>query len=159
MSDKVQKQIDPTELYYEDFKVNATYHFTIPGVSTESIKDFASRYDPQRFHLDEKMAQQTHFGGLVASGFQTQLLCFKPFCDEVLQKSSAVGSPGIDRLQWKKPWFANQKLDVLVSLKEKRLSSKRTDRGYVTFTMIATASGSEVLVMDWVVIFLLRNGG
>ena len=64
-------------------------------VTPQKIKDFAKLYDPQQFHLNEVEAAKTHFGGLVASGFQTQLLCFAPFCQQVLVKSGSVARRGL----------------------------------------------------------------
>lgn len=77
--------------YFEDFEEGAVFEFEIPGLEVEEIKAFAERYDPQRFHLDENEAAATHFGRLVASGFQTQLLCFQPFCREVGMRIPFVG--------------------------------------------------------------------
>lgn len=132
--------------------------YSVPGLAVKEIVEFARRYDPQRFHLDEKEASNTHFGGLVASGFQTQLLCFRPFCEKVLQNTQAVGAPGIDSLRWLRPWYPGEPLDVTVTLASKRLSSKRNDRGYLGFEMKAEAHGLPTLAMNWVVIMLTREG-
>ncbi len=143
--------------YFEDFDSGFTFECSVPGLSEDEIIEFAERYDPQRFHLDANEAAKTHFGGLIASGFQTQLLCFRPFCDGVLQQAQAVGAPGIDSLKWLRPWYPGETLDVKVTLTHKRLSSKRSDRGYLGFTMLATANGAATLSMEWVVIMLTRD--
>ena len=147
-----------TKKCFEDFAQGFEFNYTIPGVSVEEIVQFAEQYDPQRFHLDEAEASNTHFGGLVASGFQTQLLCFKPFCEAVLQNSNAVGAPGIDNLKWLRPWYPNEPLEVVVTLVDKRPSSKRSDRGYLSFHMEAAANAVPTLSMDWMVIILTREG-
>ncbi len=147
----------PKPQYFEDFEAGATFEFTVPGLTPDEIKTFAAQYDPQRFHVDEKQASKTHFGGLVASGFQTQLLCFGPFCREVLLGSHAVGAPGLDELKWLRPWRPGEDLNVTVTLAEKRVSSKRNDRGYLGFKLKAESDGDPVLTMDWVVIILTRQ--
>lgn len=144
--------------YFEDFEEGATFDFQVPGVSEEEIKAFAERYDPQRFHLDEQEAAATHFGRLVASGFQTQLLCFQPFCREVLLDSWAVGSPGIDSLRWLRPWYPGEPLSIKVTVVETRLSASRHDRGYVSLKLEAAAEGVPTLLMEWRVIVLTRQG-
>jgi len=144
--------------YFEDFKEGFNFNFQVPGLTAEEIKEFAARYDPQRFHLDEKEASKTHFGGLVASGFQTQLLCFGPFCREILLDAWAVGAPGIDSLRWLRPWYPGERLNVTVTLINKRLSSKRNDRGYLSFRLEAKMDELSILTMDWVVIVLTREG-
>ena len=146
-----------TRQYFEDFEPGFVFKFSVPGLSANEIIAFAQLYDPQRFHLDEKEAAKTHFGGLIASGFQTQLLCFRPFCEGVLQQAQAVGAPGIDSLKWSHPWYPGETLDVEVTLNNKRLSSKRPDRGYLSFTMLAAANGAPTLTMQWVVIMLTRG--
>ncbi|MEM7196006.1 MAG: MaoC/PaaZ C-terminal domain-containing protein [Pseudomonadota bacterium] len=143
--------------YFEDFEDGFTHEYSVLGLTVDEIKEFAERYDPQRFHLDEEEASKTHFGGLVASGFQTQLLCFKPFCDQVLLDTAAVGAPGIDNLKWLRPWYPNQDLDVVVTMVGKRFSSKRTDRGYLTMKLVASADGESALTMDWSIIVLTRQ--
>ncbi len=147
-----------SKIWFEDFEEEFAFEYSVPGLTTREITEFASQYDPQRFHLDEREALKTHFGGLVASGFQTQLLCFRPFCENVLQKSQAVGAPGIDSLRWLRPWYPGESLDVTVTLVNKRLSSKRIDRGYLGFEMKAEADGDPTLAMEWVVIMLTREG-
>ena len=144
--------------YYEDFEDGFSFEFEVPGLSVTEITEFAALYDPQRFHLDAGEAAKTHFGGLIASGFQTQLLCFRPFCEAVLQNSQAIGAPGIDRIKWMRPWYPGETLDVKVTLTSKRLSSRRNDRGYLGFEMKAAANGELTLAMEWVVIILTRIG-
>lgn len=143
--------------YYEDFENDFSVDFTVPGLSTSDIIAFATDYDPQRFHVDENEAANTPFGGLIASGFQTVLLCFQPFCKAVLQNAKALGAPGIDTLKWKRPWYPGETLDVNVTLADKRLSSGRDDRGYLSFRMTASVNGVPTLVMEWAVIVLTRE--
>ena len=144
--------------HFEDFKEGFSLEFQVPGLTVKEIKEFSAMYDPQRFHMDENEATKTHFGGLVASGFQTQLLCFEPFCREVLLDSWSVGAPGIDNLKWLRPWYPGEALSVNVTLTNKRLSSKRNDRGYLSFKLEAKADGTPTLTMEWAVIILTRAG-
>ncbi|NQY86463.1 MAG: acyl dehydratase [Colwellia sp.] len=147
-----------SKMYFEDFLEGFRFDFSVPGLTVDEITNFAALYDPQRFHLDENEAAKTHFGGIVASGFQTQLLCFRPFCEEVLQNTQAVGAPGIDSLKWLRPWYPDEKIEAKVTLVSKRLSSNRHDRGYLGFEMRASIEGTPMLSMDWVVIMLTRAG-
>lgn len=143
---------------FEDFEEGFTLNFVVPGLSVNDITEFATLYDPQRFHMDEQEASKTHFGGLVASGFQTQVLCFRPFCDAVLLDSFCVGSPGIDNLKWLRPWYANEDIHVETTLVAKKSSSSRRDRGYLNFEMKADVNGEPLLIMEWMVIILTREG-
>ena len=142
--------------FFEDFPEDFSYNYKVAGLSKKEIIEFAKVYDPQRFHLSEEEASKTHFGKLVASGFQTQLKCFNPFCVEVLNHSGCVGSPGIN-IQWLAPWYPSTELDVTVKLIDKRASSKRNDRGYINFKMDARHNDTPIMRMDWTVIMLTQN--
>lgn len=147
-----------TKKCFEDFDDGFVFGFEVPGLTADEITAFAAAYDPQRFHLDPAEAARTHFGALVASGFQTQLLCFQPFCREVLVHSHAVGAPGIDNLRWPRPWFAGESLDGTVTLEKKTASTRRIDRGYLEFLLQAATGGEPVFAMRWTVIMLTRAG-
>lgn len=147
-----------TRKVFEDFEDGFVFEFAVPALGREDITEFARRFDPQRFHLDEGEAEKTHFGGLVASGFQTQLLCFQPFCREILANSHAVGAPGIDELKWLRPWYPGEALEGRVSLQRKRPSSRRRDRGYLEFLLEADVDEEPLFSMLWTVIMLTREG-
>lgn len=154
----MQLQSEARPQYFEEFEQGHTYRYQVPGLTPEAIKAFAALYDPQRFHLDEEEAANTHFGQLAASGFQTQLMCFEPFCRAVLLDTYTEGSPGLDNLKWLRPWFPGETLDVAVTLAGKRLSSKRNDRGYLSFVMTAETGGKPVMSIEWAVIVQTRQG-
>ena len=40
-------------------------------ITKKDIISFAEKWDYQPFHIDEKLARQSHYGGLIASGWQT----------------------------------------------------------------------------------------
>ena len=143
--------------FFEDFEDDFRYEYEVVGLAPESIIEFASNYDPQRFHLDKDAAARTHFGGLVASGFQTQLSCFKPFCESILVNANAIGAPGIDSLKWLRPWYPQENLQVSVDLTGKRQSSRRIDRGYLNFKLLACVEDLPVISMEWMVIMLTRS--
>ena len=152
----MSKQHDSIK-YFEDFEEGFSFDYQVPGLTADEIKTFAQEHDPQLFHLDEAVAANTHFGQLAASGFQTQLKCYRPFCDAILLGSSSVGAPGIE-IKWMRPWFPGQALDVNSVITRKSISSKSNQRGYVTFEVVAKANGVPILSMEWAVIMLTREG-
>ena len=82
--------------YWEDFKVGDRMAIGEIEVSAKMIKEFAIKYDPQPFHIDEEKAKDTVFGGLIASGWHTCSLVMKIMCDSYLLESSSLGSPGVE---------------------------------------------------------------
>jgi acyl dehydratase len=45
-------------MYFEDFSVGMTFQTDETLISKNEIIDFASKYDPQSFHLDEEEAKK-----------------------------------------------------------------------------------------------------
>jgi acyl dehydratase len=52
------------ERYFEDYVAGHVYEFRMIEVSAMEIIEFASKYDPQYFHIDAEKAKQA---GLAAS--------------------------------------------------------------------------------------------
>ena len=96
--------------------------FVSAGITlTESeIIDFAWRYDPQRFHLDVNAAADSPYGGLIASGFQSMVLCFRLFIQSGVLAASSLGSPGIDELRWLAPVRPGDTLHTVVEATSSR---------------------------------------
>ena len=57
-----------TREHFEDVTVGETHEFGSRDVTHEEIVGFADRYDPQPFHTDRAAAEDSMFGGLIASG-------------------------------------------------------------------------------------------
>ena len=117
--------------WFEEFEVGQ--RFVSQGVTfTEaSIIDFASRYDPQRFHIDKEAAARTPFGGLVASGFQTLGLSFRMFFELGVIRESGIGAPGIEELRWTAPVRPGDTVYVEAEVIEVKPSRSKADRGTV----------------------------
>ncbi len=118
-------------IYWEDFPVGDVREFGATTVTREMIVEFASRYDPQPFHVDEEAARQSLFGGLCASGWHTSALAMRMMCDEYLLKAASLGSPGIDNLRWLKPVFAGDTLSVRLTVLAARPMASKPHVGLV----------------------------
>lgn len=87
--------------------------------TAEAIKAFASKYDPQPFHMDEEKARKTVLGGLCASGWHTASTWMKynlkQLEEAAQEKWEEQGprpvfgpSPGFENLKWLKPVYAGE---------------------------------------------------
>ena len=132
--------------WFEDFEVGQ--RFVSQGVTfTEaSIIDFASRYDPQRFHVDKEAAAQTHFGGIIASGFQTLALSFRKFFELGVIRESGIGAPGIEDLRWTAPVRPGDTLYTEAEVIELRPSRSKPDRGFVRLRYVARNQHGEAVM-------------
>ena len=72
-------------------------------VKQKEMIDFATRYDPQWFHVDVARASEGRWRGLIASGWHTCAIAMELMVQNVLSGSEAFGSPGIDTIKWQHP--------------------------------------------------------
>lgn len=89
--------------YAEDFPINSEHDLGSHQITAEEIVDFASKYDPQPYHLSEEAGADSFFQGLAASGWNTASIWMKLYVTGVLQDALVQGSPGVDELRWLSP--------------------------------------------------------
>lgn len=123
---------------------------THEGISlTEAeILEFAGKYDPQPFHTDAKAAEQTIYGGLIASGWQTAATTMRMMYDSYIKDSSSMGSPGLDSIRWHKPVRPGDTLTLRVTVEKTRRSRSKPDRGIV-YSKTETLNQHGEIVMSF----------
>ena len=147
-------QIHATEartvrFYWEDFAVGQTREFGHYEVSREAVLDFARRFDPQPFHLDDAAAAASLFGRLAASGWHTCAMAMRMMCDGYLLESSSLGSPGMESLKWLKPVYPGDVLHLRMTILESRPLASRPTVGLVRSAYeVVNQNGESVLAMD-----------
>ncbi|MDR6634487.1 acyl dehydratase [Phyllobacterium sp. 1468] len=83
----------------------------------DEIIAFATKYDPQRFHVDREAAKKSNFGALCASGWHTTAVWMRLNVKDIVNEvKSAIArgeqppqfgpSPGFKNLKWLKPVYA-----------------------------------------------------
>ncbi len=116
--------------YWEDIEVGATSSFGRYEVTREEVVDFASKYDPQPFHLSDEAAAQTYFGRLSASGWHTCAMMMRMIVENMkTQEQAGLGSPGVDELRWLKPVYPGDTLRAEGIVIDKTPSRSRPDMG------------------------------
>lgn len=135
-------------LYYEDIEIGRVQKFGRYEVTREEVMEFASRYDPQPFHLDDEAAAQTHFGRLSASGWHTCAMTMAMMVENMkTNRQAGLGSPGVDNIQWKKPVYPGDVLTCESEVLEKRRSKSRRDMG-IFKSRIRTFNQDDVMVLE-----------
>jgi acyl dehydratase len=137
------------ETFYEDLNIGETDSSGAYEVTKEEIIEFASKYDPQPFHIDEKMAKHSVFGGLCASGWHTCAMAMRMMVDRLMErKLASQGSPGVDQLRWRKPVFPGDILTVNTKITGKHISEKRPEIGFIESDHEVTdQNGATVMTM------------
>ncbi len=135
--------------FYEDLIVGETRQYGNYVVEREEVIDFASKYDPQPFHLDDAAAAETHFGRLSASGWHTASMMMRMNVDSWAEdKQASLGSPGVDELKWLRPVYPGDTLRCETTLLEKRRSASRREMGLVkSRTDVFNQDGVKVMSM------------
>ena len=121
--------------FYDDIVIGQESILGAQLFTPDLVTAFATRYDPQSFHLDADAARHSHFGGLCASGWQTAAFWMKhciaartrsTAVRTAAGKSSAVGgpSPGFTDMKWLHPVYAGQTVRYELKVVGKRPVSR-----------------------------------
>ena len=134
--------------YFEDYRVGEVFEFGDELVTEQEIVEFASRYDPQPFHVDPAAATNSSFGGLIASGWMTAGIMMRMLVEHFISREAGMGSPGIDELRWLRPVRPGDRLRTRVTILETRRSSSKPDRGMVlTLDEVLNQVGDVVMTL------------
>ena len=143
---------------YEDFEVGAVIDLGRRAVEAPEMIEFAAEFDPQPMHLDETAASATLLGGLAASGWHTCAMFMRMMCDAFLLDSTSQGAPGVDRIKWKKPVLAGDRLSGTMTVLAKRPSKSRPSLGLVTMrSELVNQRGESVFELENTGMFMKRE--
>ena len=146
-------------IYLDDMRVGDIATLGPVHVTREEALDFARKYDPQPFHLDdEAAAAHPFFKKLSISGWQTCALAMRLMVQDMQTRNIAsLGSPGIDNIRWLKPVYPGDDLTLECETTEIRPSRSRPDMGsaHRTYTF-RNQDGEAVMTMQAAGLFLTR---
>jgi acyl dehydratase len=119
-----------TRLYFEEAEVGKKRTAGPYFVSKNEIIEFAKKYDPQPFHIDEEAAARSVFAGLTASSAHTFSILIS-----LLVKTQpsllVLARLGWDELRLPTAVRPGDELDLEVAVVEKRESKSNSDRGTI----------------------------
>jgi acyl dehydratase len=132
------------ERYFDDLKVGERFKSQPYKVSEEQIIEFAREFDPQPFHLDRAIANETMFGGLIASGWHTAAITMRLFVKTLNFAEGAIGL-GVDELRWPIAVKPGDELRVEVEIVDLRESRSKPTHGVVRLRYVTTNQGDEIV--------------
>lgn len=135
---------------FEDFATGDVATYPEVTVDREDMLAFAREFDPQPMHVSEEAARGSMLGELIASGWYTAALLMRANCDNLLLDAASLGAPGVDRLEWRAPVRAGDRLTIRREVKAVRPSNTRREMGVVFFAF-------EVVNQDGVVVLRQEN--
>ena len=146
------------ELYFEDFQIGQKFESKgSVKVSAHEITEFAEKYDPQPFHLDEAAGKSTFFKGQAASGWLTAAIVMRMRVETIRVHGGMIGA-GVEEIRWTEPVRPGDSLHTETEVIGIRVSKKRPELGLVTIHTNTFNQRGEI-VMKSTVKFLapLRN--
>jgi acyl dehydratase len=144
--------------YWEDLQPGSVRELGTVTMTAEEIKDFAAKFDPQPFHLDEQAAARSIYGSLIASGWHTCALAMRLMVDHFLKEAASMGSPGVENVRWLKPVYPGDTLRLQHTILEARPLRSRPEIGLVrTVWYMFNQHGDKVLHMEGYGMFKRRH--
>ena len=149
-----------SQLHLDDFKSGQVYELGSETVSRDEILEFAKRYDPQPFHVDDAAAGDSIFGGLIASGWHTCSLTMRLMVDNLLSRSASLGSPGVNQIRWLLPVRPGDTLTARAKVLAVTPSNSKPDRGTVELQYeVRNQDDQPVIAMQGISMFRRRAKG
>ena len=146
--------------YFEDLNPGDVFELGELSLTEEEIVDFASRFDPQPFHVDKEAAARSMFGGIIASGWHTASAFMGLLVRTLLNDVASLGSGGLDELRWLKPVRPGEVLRGRLTVLSKRESAKNPGRGtVVNLGELFNQSGERVFFIRWPALIARRPQG
>lgn len=138
--------------YFDDLRVGDLLMTGSHTFNAEEIKSFATRFDPQLFHMDEEAAAKSHFGALCASGWHTAAAWMRLMIDqqrEIVDAMTVRGETipkrgpalGLRDLKWLKPVYVGDTITYRSEVTELRVSNSRP--GFGLLTLLTTGVNQE----------------
>jgi acyl dehydratase len=132
------------DYYLDDLKPGDAFSSPSLVLTEQDLIEFAEKYDPQPFHLDRDAAKASHFGELVAGGFQTAALAWALAQRTGVFRKCSLAGVGIDGLRWRKPVYAGDTLTCRFALLKTRISSSRPGQGIAVWRFDVSNQCDEI---------------
>lgn len=141
--------------YLEDLPLHHRFACGSFTLSRAEIIDFAARFDPQPFHLDEAAAKHSYFGGLVASGVHTQAAAIGLVVRANLDIATVAGG-ALERARFHIPVRPDRRYDVEAWWDSLRPSARTPGRGVGVLHGAAREADGR-LVMEFGITYILAR--
>lgn len=144
-------------LYFEDIHIGYKSHVGDYEISKEEIIEVATRWDPQPFHIDEQIAKQSVFGGLVASSLHLFAICTRLFFDHP-DKIAVMAMLSKNAVKLPTPARPGDVLRYETRCTDRRASNKHQDRGIVLLSDTLTNGNRDIVLSQEVTLLVAANG-
>lgn len=127
--------------------------FSLPR---QEVLDFAARYDPQPFHLEEEAGRASIFGGLVASGAHTLSATIGHLVRSGLISAINLAANEM-QLKWPAPLPPDEAVRLRIRVEEVRPSRSRPEMGIARLRYLLAKEADGTLVLDALCTHFMRR--
>ena len=132
-------------MFFDDFVLNSTIEIPPVTIEKEDMVAFARKYDNIPIHTDEKYAESTHFGKLIAPGVMTFMSVWAKYLENDLLGQELLAGKST-KIEWFRPVFAD---DVLTSKATISALTERNDKnGIVEITFHVYNQHGDLVLTD-----------
>jgi acyl dehydratase len=144
------------KLYFEDFYSGQKFSTQNTLVTEAEIKEFAQKFDPQPFHLDDDYAGTTLFGGLAASGWHTAAITMRL---DVTSGPPIAGGiiGGGGEINWPTPTRPGDVLHVESEVIEVTPSRSRPERGMIVLRSETVNQDGKIVQLSIMKLIVFRH--
>ena len=143
-------------LYLEDFAIGQKFTSGTSFIDENSIKEFATQFDPQPFHTNVELAKRSFFKGLVASGWHTAGIAMRLLVESNLKPAGGLIGAGIEQLKWPLPTYPGDEISLDIEVVDIRRSSSNPNNGILKVKVLTKNQNGET-VMSYVAALLVKS--
>lgn len=147
-------------IWFEDMQIGRIDRYGAKQVLRDEVLDFAGKYDPQPFHLDDAAAAANPlFGRLAASGWHSAAMAMRMTIDHWGETGdrAILGGAGIEQLAWLKPVYPGDTLRCEHEVIEARISRSKPDRGIVKARLTMFNQDDEPVMQQTSIVVMRRR--
>jgi len=116
--------------YFEDFILHKKTTGGEYIVSKKEVVEFAKKWDPQPYHIDDTKAKASIHDGIIASASHTLAISFL-LRHQIESDIADVAGLELDEMLFPNPVRPGDRLSITIEYVERRESRKKPDRGIV----------------------------
>lgn len=120
------------------------------------IVEFAGKFDPQPWHLDEELAQATYFQGLCASGLHSQAAAIGLMV-RAIGGVAIVAGGALNEARFLAPVRPDFRYAVTARWSQARNSARNPARGVAVIDIVARDAGGAVVMEAGVTYVVARR--
>lgn len=139
---------------FDEFTIGLVFKTNSSTLTKEDIMSFASEFDPQYMHVDEKKANEGRFNGIIASGIHTLAISFKLWIEQDIYGDDIIAGTGMNNIKFIKPVYPGDELYTIVEIIDKKKIKK--EAGIIT-ALLSTYNAKQEKVFKGELSALIRR--